>query len=97
MPVTVYRCPVASCGWTRPDKVTPGLPSWEGFFFYQHSFTSYDVRGELAERMYLDLERVLYSHLATHTPQEWFQTLRETHGKCTGCGGLARECEACCQ
>lgn len=89
---TVYRRPVASCGWTHPDRVTPGLPSWEGFFLYQHSFTGYDIRGELAEGMYLDLERVLYSHLAVHTPQEWFETLREARDECEHCNGGCREC-----
>ncbi len=77
MSLTVYQCPVTSCGWTHSSEVTPGVPGWEKFFTYQHSHTHYSFQRDHLVRLYLDIERVLYSHLAVHTPYEWMLTLRE--------------------
>lgn len=93
---TEYRCPVtaAECLWTHVDKVDVPVLGWEKWAAYRHSFTRVSM-GDHLPAHHLEVEKVLYAHLETHSPHQWMATLRKNNETCFSCGASKRECEAC--
>jgi hypothetical protein len=66
--ITRYECPVTECGWhhDRPDTEMTAA-DWRGTIEASVS--------AVLEREYMDADRIVGAHLATHTPLQWLETV----------------------
>jgi len=66
--ITRYECPVTECGWhhDRPDTEMTAA-DWRGTIEASVS--------AVLEREYMDADKIVGAHLATHTPLEWLETV----------------------
>lgn len=66
--ITRYECPVAECGWHH-DRPDPEMTWADWLGTIQASVSA------VLEREYMDADKIVGAHFATHTPLQWLETL----------------------
>lgn len=66
--ITRYECPVAECGWHH-DRPDPEMTAADWLGTIEASVSA------VFEREYMDADKIVGAHFATHTPLQWLETL----------------------